>query len=167
MPPLEEGKQCVRDVPDWDKQFLSLIENHRCAPLVRLVAIVAYHEACECSVSNSRLYYFLVACDPDAHPALPHVELSDKTFDDAKDSLRAILNKPKHRDGPRVAALLRPLTRHQVLRERILTQDILGTLMDSLDVVIEMGGNFGQAMDGLSCLLQCGALVIIVHLEIR
>ena len=67
-----------------------------------------------------------------------------------------------------MVALLRPLTKHQVLRERILTQDVLETLVNLLDVIVlQPGGNFGQAMDGLNCLLQCGALVIIVHLATR
>ena len=65
-------------------------------------------------------------------------------------------------------ALLRPLTRHSILRERILTLEILEMLVKLLDVVVmKRGGNFGQAMDTLNCLLQCGALVIIVHLISR
>ena len=86
-------------------------------------------------------------------------------FDDAKQCLSAILAKPKHRDGLRVLALLRSLTKHKILRERILTPEVLDTLVDLLDsVVIHPAGIFGHAMDGLSCLLQCGALVITVHL---
>lgn len=45
---LDEGKQCVRNVPNWQNQFMSLISNRDCAPLVRLVTIVAYFEACGC-----------------------------------------------------------------------------------------------------------------------
>ena len=64
-----------------------------------------------------------------------------------------------------MVALLRPLTKHQVLRKRILTQEVLEALVTVLDEIIRQPGeNFGQAMDGLKCLLQCGALVIIVHL---
>jgi hypothetical protein len=64
-----------------------------------------------------------------------------------------------------VVALLRPLTKHQVLRDRILTQDVLATLVKLLDWIVEHpAGIFGQAMDGLNCLLQCGALAVIVHL---
>ncbi|KAF8554223.1 hypothetical protein OG21DRAFT_1115422 [Imleria badia] len=141
---FKEGKQCVRNVPNWETQFMNLIHNRNCPPLVRLVTIVAYYEA-------SR--------DPDAHSksrAQPHAELSPDVFDDAKNCLRDILAAHKHRDGPRVVALLRPLTKHQMLRERILTQDVLETLVNLLDVIVtQPGGNFGQAMDGLNCLLQC------------
>lgn len=63
-----------------------------------------------------------------------------------------------------MVALLRPLTKHQILRERILTPDVLETLMKLLDAIISQGGgNFGQAMDGLNCLLQCGTLVFVVN----
>ncbi|KAG8214234.1 hypothetical protein J3R82DRAFT_11042 [Butyriboletus roseoflavus] len=141
---FKEGKQCVRNVPQWQDQFMNLIHNRECAPLVRLVTIVAYYEA---------------ACDSEAHPkspAPPQIELSQDIFDDAKKCLRAILAAHKHRDGPRVVALLRPLTKHEILRQRILTKDVLETLVKLLDVIVEQpGGNFGQAMDGLTCLLRC------------
>ena len=117
------------------------------------------------------IQFFVTACDPEAHPkspAPPHVELPQDIFDDAKKSLSAILAAHKHRDGPRVVALLRPLTKHQILRERLLTPDVLETLVKLLDAIVSRtGGNFGQAMDGLNCLLQCGALVIIVHSETK
>ena len=64
-----------------------------------------------------------------------------------------------------MVALLRPLTKHQILRERILTQDVLVTLVNLLDWVVQHpAGIFGQAMDSLNSLLQRGALVNIVHL---
>lgn len=157
-------------MPRWQDQFINLIHNRDCPPLVRLVTIVAYYEACECLISNtySRSHGILVAFDTKAHPkspALHDIELSQDIFDDAKECLRAILAAHKHRDGPRVVALLRPLTKHQVLRERILTQDVLETLVKLLDVIVEQpGSNFGQAMDGLNCLLRCGALVMIMNL---
>ncbi|KAF8445037.1 hypothetical protein L210DRAFT_3059908 [Boletus edulis BED1] len=70
--------------------------------------------------------------------------------------MSAILATHKHQDGPRVVALLRPLTKHPILRERILTQDVLETLVQLLDTIVEKSkGSFGQAMDGLNCLLQC------------
>ena len=47
---LEEGKQCIRNVPEWDEKFGKVINSHDCAPFTRLVALVAYHETCECSV---------------------------------------------------------------------------------------------------------------------
>lgn len=160
----EEGKQCVRNVPDWQDHFMNLINNHNCAPLVRLVTIVAYYEACESYLDHvSRVVcdFIVAARDPDAHPkshAQPPRELSSDVFDDAKNCLRDILAAHKHRDGPRVVALLRPLTKHQSLRERILTEDVLETLVNLLDVIVRQpGGNFGQAMDGLNCLLHCGA----------
>ena len=112
--------------------------------------------------------FFIAACDPHAHPKSRATELSPGVFDDARNCLRDILAANKHRDGPRVLALLRPLTRHSILRERILTLEILEMLVKLLDVVVmKRGGNFGQAMDTLNCLLQCGALVIIVHLISR
>lgn len=43
----EEGKQCVRNVQNWENQFIGLIHKPDCAPLVKLVTIVAYYEACE------------------------------------------------------------------------------------------------------------------------
>ena len=64
-----------------------------------------------------------------------------------------------------MVALLRPLTKHQILREHILTRDVLATLVTLLDWIVQHpAGIFGQAMDGLNCLLECGALVNIVHL---
>ena len=109
------------------------------------------------------IHSFVAACDPDAHPSSPvlhHVEIPQETFDDAKKSLSAVLAEHKLQDAPRVVALLRPLTNHRVLRERILTEDMLETLMKLLDAIINQGGAiFGQAMDGLDCLLQCGALL--------
>ncbi|KAF8552014.1 hypothetical protein OG21DRAFT_1466371 [Imleria badia] len=123
---------------------MALIHNHNCAPLDRLVTIVAYYEA---------------SCDHEVQPkscALPHIELSPDVLDDAKNCLRNILAAHEHRDGPRVFTLLRPLTEHHILRERILTQEVLETLIKLFDAVIgEPRGNFGQAMDGLNCLLQC------------
>ena len=111
---------------------------------------------------------FVAVYDTDAHQknrAQPHVELPQDIFDDAKQCLSAILAKPKHRDGPRVVALLRPLTKHQILRERILTRDVLATLVTLLDWIVQHpAGIFGQAMDGLNCLLECSALVNIMHL---
>jgi hypothetical protein len=32
---------------------MNLIHNHDCAPLVKLVTIVAYYEACESPISNT------------------------------------------------------------------------------------------------------------------
>jgi len=87
--PSEEGKQCIRNVPDWQDQLMNLIHNHDCALIVRLVTIVAYYEACESPVSNMCV--------------------------DAKKSFSAILAAHNHQDGSRVVALLRPLTRHQIL----------------------------------------------------
>ena len=85
-----------------------------------------------------------------------------------KGSLNGVLAVHKHRDFPRVISLLRPLTRHQILRERILTQDVFETFVELLDVIIhQTEGNFRQAMNGLICLLQYGELVTIVHLETR
>ncbi|KAI9463747.1 hypothetical protein HD554DRAFT_2040928 [Boletus coccyginus] len=76
----------------------------------------------------------------------PNTELLQGIFDDVKKSFSAIQATHKHRDSPRVVALLRPL-------------DLLETLMELLDIIIQqMGGNFRQAMDGLNCLnclLQC------------
>ena len=45
--PSGEGKQCVRNVPGWQKVFMDLIQNQESAPLVKLVATVAHHEVCE------------------------------------------------------------------------------------------------------------------------
>ena len=151
---------------------MNLIHNRDCDPLDKLVTIVAYYEACESPISNtcaSVVYnHFVAAYDTDEHPksrAQPHIEFSQDIFDDAKQCLSAILAKHRHRDGPRVVALLRPLTKHQILRERILTQDVLVTLVNLLDWVVQHpAGIFGQAMDSLNSLLQRGALVNIVHL---
>ena len=93
--------------------------------------------------------------------ASPDVELPQEIFDDAKRSFCDILVAHNHRDGPRVVALLRCLTNHKILREQILTQDVLEALVKFFDAVISRRENFGQAMDGLNCLLQCGMLVII------
>ena len=95
----------------------------------------------------------------------PYADLPQETFDYAKQSLSNILKAHKHRDGPRVVALLRPLTQHPILREQILTPDVLEILVELLDAIIKQPkGNFGQAMDGLNCLLQCSAFVIAFHL---
>lgn len=141
-------------VPRW----LSLLPSW---PITKLVSILSLTRA-SCLIES-----FVAAYDTEAHPkspAPPHIELPQHIFDDAKECLSTILAAHKHRDGPRVVALLRPLTKHQILRKRILTQDVLDTLVNLLDAIIkERKGNFGQAMDGLSCLLRCGALVIIMH----
>ena len=62
--------------------------------------------------------------DPDAHlssPVLHHVDIPQETCDDAKKSLCAVLAE----HALRVVALLRPLANHWILRERILTEDVL------------------------------------------
>ncbi|KAG8214237.1 hypothetical protein J3R82DRAFT_11045 [Butyriboletus roseoflavus] len=141
---FKEGKHCIRNVPYWQDQFVNLIHSRACAPLVRLLTFVAYYEA---------------ACDPEAHPqspAPPQIELSQDMFDDAKQCLSAILAAHDYHDGPRVFALFRPLTRHKILRERILTPDVLEILVELLDaMVVQPKGGFVQAMDGLTCLLHC------------
>ncbi|KAG8214236.1 hypothetical protein J3R82DRAFT_11044 [Butyriboletus roseoflavus] len=141
---FKEGKQCIRNVPRWQDQFMNLIRSHECAPLVRLLSMIAYYEA---------------AYDPEAHPqspAPPQTELSQDIFDDAKQCFGAILAVHHHRYCPRAVTLFRPLTKHKILRERILTQDVLEILVELLDVmVVQPKGGFVQAMDGLTCLLQC------------
>ena len=122
----------------------------------------------DCIICIHCIYFFLAACDPDTHLSLPLVQLSQEIFDSARGILSGVLAVHKHRDLPRVISLLRPLTKHQILRERILTRDILETFVKLLDVIIhQTEGSFRQAMDGLICLLQCGALVVIEHLETR
>ncbi|KAN0091567.1 Uncharacterized alpha/beta hydrolase domain (DUF2235) domain containing protein [Tylopilus felleus] len=143
---FKEGKQCLKKVPDWRGRFEDIIHDPKCSSLVRLVTIVAYYEACNHPFTNTR-------------------NLPQKVFDDARGCLTDILSKHKHRDGPRVLALLRPLTKYPDLRTRILTEDVLNRLAELLDTIdTRSRGNFGHAMDGLSCLLEFGALVIIVHL---
>ncbi|KAF8134263.1 hypothetical protein EV363DRAFT_1160923, partial [Boletus edulis] len=142
--PSEEGKHCVRNVPDWKDKFIKLIEEQGCAPLVKLVTIVAYYET---------------SCDHEMHQRtctpLPN-ELPQDIFDHAKRSMSAILAAHNHQDRLRVVALLRLLTKHQVLREHILSPDILETLGSLLDPIIRQPTEyFGQAMGGLICLLQC------------
>lgn len=132
------------------------------SPITKLVSLLSPTRT-PCLIES-----FLVACNTDARPKSPashDIELSQDIFDDAKKCLSDILAAHKHRDGPRVVALLRPLTKHEVLRKRILTQDVLETLVKLLDVIVRQpGSNFGQAMDGLNCLLRWGALVIGVNL---
>ncbi|KAF8445043.1 hypothetical protein L210DRAFT_3060227 [Boletus edulis BED1] len=83
-------------------------------------------------------------------------ELPQDIFDHAKRSMSAILAAHNHQDRLRVVALLRLLTKHQVLREYILSPDILETLGSLLDPIIRQPTEyFGQAMGGLICLLQC------------
>jgi non-canonical (house-cleaning) NTP pyrophosphatase len=150
---------------------MGVIHNRDCAPLVRFVTIVVYYMACECSGSNVialQVETFVVAaCDPETlmSSASPNVELpQDILFDDARKSFCDILAAHNHRDGPRVVALLRCLTNHKILREQILTQDVLEALMKFFDAIINRRTeSFGQVMDGLNYLLQCGALVIIVY----
>lgn len=92
------------------------------------------------------------------NPSQPRQKPSESAFTDVKNCLSDILVKHKHRDGPRVVALLRPLTKHEVLRQNILSQDIKDNLVNLLDkIVVQHEGNFGQAMDGLNSLLRCGA----------
>jgi hypothetical protein len=89
------------------------------------------------------------------------IQLRQEVFDDAKACFRRILAERQHRDCPRVVALLRPLTRHEILRQQILTPDVLQTFMELLDQIISTpGGNFVRAMDGLDCLVNCGALCL-------
>ena len=55
--------------------------------------------------------------------------------------------------------------KHEILRHHILTKKVLEKLVTLLDAVVkDPAGNFGQAMDGLNCLLQYGALVIIAYI---
>ncbi|KAF8134267.1 hypothetical protein EV363DRAFT_1091543, partial [Boletus edulis] len=140
----EEGKRCIREVADWQAMFMKVITDRHYPALVRLVVIVAYHEA---------------SCDPNADPegcAPSPIELSQNTFPDAKERMEAILAAYKHGNGPTVVALLRLLTRHQILRERVLSRDILEALVDLLDAIIEQPAeDFGQAMGALTCFLQC------------
>ncbi|KAN0091571.1 Uncharacterized alpha/beta hydrolase domain (DUF2235) domain containing protein [Tylopilus felleus] len=141
---FKEGKQCVRNVPGWDSQLRKLILDPECTQLVRLVAIAAYFEA---------------SCDHETNPnchALSDSNLSQDIFDDAKGYLRAILANHRQRDGPSMVALLRPLTKHPDLRKCILTNDVLEDLVALFDdIVTQLKENFGQAMDGLHCLLEC------------
>ncbi|KAG9319016.1 hypothetical protein JVU11DRAFT_1137, partial [Chiua virens] len=183
---FKEGRDCLRQVPRWQEQFTKLIDNRGCAPFVKLAAIVAYYEACECLASRcvTRNKFSVTACDPDATPNRPestHIALSQAApsgshtpiysqlkqdiLEDAQKSLYDTLVVPNHRDGPRIVALLRPLTRHQALRKRILIKDILEKLVLFLDAILsQRGGNLGQAMDGLICLLQYSASTMIVKL---
>ncbi|KAF8554212.1 hypothetical protein OG21DRAFT_1522574 [Imleria badia] len=138
---FKEGRECVRRVPGWRETFESLIENR--GGLVRLVTIVAYYEAAFDEESNTSAI-------------TSQIQLPQEVLDDAKATFRGILSARKHRDCPRVVALLRPLTRHQVLRRQILTPDVLQIFMELLDQIISQpGGTFAQAMDGLDCLLNC------------
>ncbi|KAF8554217.1 hypothetical protein OG21DRAFT_1115140 [Imleria badia] len=150
---FREGRECVRQVPGWRETFESLIENR--GGLVRLVTIVAYYEAAFDEESNTSAI-------------TSQIQLPQEVLDDAKATFRGILSARKHRDCPRVVALLRPLTRHQVLRRQILTPDVLQIFMELLDQIISKpGGTFAQAMDGLDCLLNCEELqgTLIGHLD--
>lgn len=90
------------------------------------------------------------------------IQLRPEVLNDAKASFRGILSARKHRDCPRVVALLRPLARHQVLRGQILTPDVIQIIMELLGRAISRpGGTFAQMMDGLDCLLNCGGSVHI------
>lgn len=113
---------------------------------------------------------FFVVLDPDVSlmgPELPYIEPSRGAFDVLKQSLSKMAAS-NDQEGRRVVALLRFLTKHEILRENVLTDDVLDTLMTLFDTMINLTGrNFIQAMDGLTCLLQCGVLVVIAHLDTR
>ena len=51
---LEEGRQCVRNVPGWEKGFSTVLENRDCEPFVRLGTTIAYYEG-EFSISGTGL----------------------------------------------------------------------------------------------------------------
>ncbi|KAG9309245.1 hypothetical protein JVU11DRAFT_10725 [Chiua virens] len=144
---FEEGKKYVKNISNWEGHFKKLIYDDNCASHVRLVTVIAYHEA---------------SCSSQVHTQCAQLGLSQDVFDDAKNALADILAKSRHRDGARAISLLRPLTKHPILRQRLLTNSesgpgsILENLVKLLDGMIgQSDGSFGQAMDTLTCLLQC------------
>ncbi|KAG9309246.1 hypothetical protein JVU11DRAFT_10727 [Chiua virens] len=156
---FKEGRDCLRQVPRWQEQFTKLIDNREHTPFVKLAAIVAYYEAsCDPDVTPNRAastHIELLQAAPSGSHTPTHTQLNKDILEDVQKSLYDILVVPNHRDGPRIVALLRPLTRHQVLRKRILIKDVLEKLVLLLDAILsQRGGNLGQAMDGLICLLQ-------------
>ena len=80
----------------------------------------------------------LVAFDVESNTSgtTTQIQLRQEVFNDAKACFRGILAARKHRDCPRVVALLRPMARHQVLRQQILTPDVLQIFMELLDQII-------------------------------
>lgn len=138
---------------------------------MRLVTVVAYYEAgafvC-CVYDTSSKRWLLVGFDEVSNTSgvTTKIQLRQEVLDDAKASFRGILSARKHRDCPRIVALLRPLTRHPDLRRLMLTPDVLHIFMELLDQIISHPrDNFAQAMDGLDCLLNYGAFasILIVH----
>ena len=93
----------------------------------------------------------LVAFDVESNTSsTTQIQLRQEVFNDAKACFRGILAARKHRDCPRVVALLRPMARHRVLRQQILMPDVLQIFMELLDQIISKPGvNFAQVMDGL------------------
>ncbi|KAG9309257.1 hypothetical protein JVU11DRAFT_10740 [Chiua virens] len=140
-----EGRERVRKVDGSKPKLKDLMTKPGCPALVKLVTIVAYYEA---------------FCEADAQTqCMPlHEELPEGIFQDAMVALQDVLRADKHPDGPRVVALLAPLTRHQILREKLLNPETLSILVRLLDKTVEnvkqSGMNFGLAMNGLTYLLQ-------------
>ena len=73
---------------------------------------------------------------------------------EASQSLEDLI-KPNQPDWPRAVALLRPLGKHQVLRDTILTAGVIGGFLQLLDSVIcDPGKHFVHVMDALSSLVE-------------
>ncbi|KIJ60018.1 hypothetical protein HYDPIDRAFT_190199 [Hydnomerulius pinastri MD-312] len=134
---FKEGMDSIRELPECHEKLRAIAEKGD--NLVKLIAIVACFEASE-----------------------GQVKLSKDIYDSAREYLK-VLAERKHRDCTRVLALLRPLTKHDELRESLLTPDVVTHFVTFLDSMLkdrrgQPGENFIHVMDGLVCLLQCDAL---------
>ncbi|KAF9227030.1 hypothetical protein BS17DRAFT_442522 [Gyrodon lividus] len=138
-----EGKASIRKVPNWQKTFEDLVKQR--SGFIKLVMIVAYFEA-----SYEELHR--------GSPA-PGLNFPKEVFDHARQCFKGILASHKHRDFPRAVALLRPLTKHEVLRQQILMPDVIITLIRLLDEILDNPDEkFSQIMNGLGCLVECNDL---------
>ncbi|KAG8212875.1 hypothetical protein J3R82DRAFT_11207 [Butyriboletus roseoflavus] len=72
---------------------------------------------------------------------------------EARQSLVGFI-KPNQPDWPRAVALLRPLAKHEILRDSILTAEVIHGFLQLLDHVISFPGeHFVHVMDALSSLV--------------
>ncbi|KAF9227032.1 hypothetical protein BS17DRAFT_442811 [Gyrodon lividus] len=143
---FKEGKNCVRAVAGWQEVFKNLIRDRKRSGIMKLVTIVAYLEASD-------------------HE---EIDLPEDVLLEAKDCFKNILSKRQDTDCRRVLSLLRPMTNHEVLRQSILTVDVIKIFIRLLDdSIYRPEPNFSQVMDGLACLVKCGDVQTIVFDGLR
>lgn len=146
-----DGRSPIKEVPDWQRTLSNLITTQ--SGLVRLVAIAAYFEVVDSCAFHDAFHpnNFLnsLLCTADVEKTLP-----EEVFVEARQSLVGFI-KPDQPDWPRAVALLRPLAKHEYLRQSVLTTEVVDGFLQLLDHIISVQGeHFAHVMDALSSLVE-------------